>query len=399
MSTAILYQNDSTNEVLFQLLSSTDHLTAITGKSASVTVQQRKKGGTWTTPLSTISEVGYGWYKYTGNAGDFDTLGTLNVRAYDTGTDVAEYVYEIQVASIAAATKTVVDAIKAKTDNLPSDPADESNTQAAFTTVNNTLATIVGYIDTEVAAILAKVNNLPSDPADASDIATLFGSVNTTLASIQTALTTLSGYVDTEVASILSKVNALPSDPADASDIAAAFSALTTLANAIKAKTDNLPNDPGDASDIAAAIAAVNSLTTAIKTKTDNLPLAPAAVGSPMTLEDNSIKDTTFDDSSLPVVGGGYGKIGTITWPYIVKNPDGTRLLEGVEVWISSDVEGLNRSDSKESDSLGKVVFKLTPPTSAEVVENPDAGKVYVWRQSTVWEFSNPDVEELDPVD
>lgn len=49
------------------------------------------------------------------------------------------------------------------------------------------------YIDTEVAAIKAKTDNLPSDPADASDIAT--------------ATTAIIGYVDTEVAAIKAKTD------------------------------------------------------------------------------------------------------------------------------------------------------------------------------------------------
>lgn len=97
---------------------------------------------------------------------------------------------------------TEVAAIKAKTDNLPSDPADASDIAALIATVNSTLATIAGYIDTEVAAIKAKTDNLPSDPADASDIAASFASVASTLA-------TIAAYIDTEVASIKSKTDKL----------------------------------------------------------------------------------------------------------------------------------------------------------------------------------------------
>jgi len=97
---------------------------------------------------------------------------------------------------------TEVAAIKAKTDNLPTDPADASDIASSFSTVNSTLATIAGYLDTEIAAIKAKTDNLPSDPADASDISASFSTVNSTLA-------TIAGYVDTEVASIKSTVDAL----------------------------------------------------------------------------------------------------------------------------------------------------------------------------------------------
>lgn len=53
-----------------------------------------------------------------------------------------------------------IDAIKAKTDNLPTDPADQSAVEAAITAAASglataaNLATVAGYLDTEVAAIL-----------------------------------------------------------------------------------------------------------------------------------------------------------------------------------------------------------------------------------------------------
>jgi ActR/RegA family two-component response regulator len=76
------------------------------------------------------------------------------------------------VLAVAAYVDTEVAAIKAKTDNLPSDPADASDIAASFSTVNGTLATITGYLDTEVAAIKAKTDNLPAAPAAVSDIPT-----------------------------------------------------------------------------------------------------------------------------------------------------------------------------------------------------------------------------------
>lgn len=134
--------------------------------------------------------------------------------------DVIKVAGTTQTAGDLAAMITVVDdfldtevaAIKAKTDNLPTDPADASDIAASFVTVNATLSTIAGYVDTEVAAIKAKTDNLPTDPADASDIAASFATVNATLA-------TLGGYIDTEVAAIKAKTDNLPASPAATSDI------------------------------------------------------------------------------------------------------------------------------------------------------------------------------------
>jgi heme-degrading monooxygenase HmoA len=103
--------------------------------------------------------------------------------------------------------KQTMQAVKTKTDNLPSDPADASDIASSFSTVNSTLSTIAGYIDTEVAAIKAKTDNLPSDPADASDIAAAFSTVNGTLS-------TIAGYVDTEISAIKTKTDNLPADTA-----------------------------------------------------------------------------------------------------------------------------------------------------------------------------------------
>jgi ActR/RegA family two-component response regulator len=117
---------------------------------------------------------------------------------------------------------TEVAAIKAKTDNLPADPADASDIAAAFTTVNTKLDTIDDFLDTEVAAIKAKTDNLPADPADASDIAAAFTTVNT-------KLDTIDDFLDTEVAAIKAKTDNLPSDPADASEVAAILTKVTNI--------------------------------------------------------------------------------------------------------------------------------------------------------------------------
>jgi hypothetical protein len=169
---------------------------------------------------------------------------------------------------------TEVAAIKAKTDNLPTDPADASDIATAFSGVNTKLDAIDDFLDTEVAAIKTKTDALPSDPADASDIATSFGTVNSTLA-------TISAFIDTEVAAIKAKTDNLPSDPADASDIATSFGTVNgTLATiaafidtevaAIKAKTDNLPAIPASQGD-------VTGLLTTVMTE------SYAANGQPMT--------------------------------------------------------------------------------------------------------------------
>ncbi len=81
------------------------------------------------------------------------------------------------IASNIEAIDTVVDAIKAKTDNLPADPADASDIAAAFSTVNSTLTTIGNYIDTEVSAIKTVTDALTA--AAAAKLATSAGQMIT----------------------------------------------------------------------------------------------------------------------------------------------------------------------------------------------------------------------------
>lgn len=73
-------------------------------------------------------------------------------------------------------------AVKAKTDNLPTDPADASDITSSFSSIASALTTTASYIDTEVAAIKAKTDNLPASPASEA-----------TLSSIDTKLGTPAG--------------------------------------------------------------------------------------------------------------------------------------------------------------------------------------------------------------
>ena len=167
-------------------------------------------------------------------------------------TTVASRASQASVDTLASYVDTEVAAIKAKTDNLPVDPADASDIAASFVTVNNTLATISSYIDTEVAAIKAKTDNLPVDPADASDIAASF-------ANITTLLGTLASYVDTEVAAIKAKTDNLPANPAAVSDVPTA----SAIADAVL--EENVDDHDGVAHSLAKYISIIKKSNTVVE--------------------------------------------------------------------------------------------------------------------------------------
>ncbi len=147
------------------------------------------------------------------------------------------------------ALKAVVDAIKAKTDNLPTDPADESSLEAAIAGVSidpSDIRTAIGLasanLDTQLAGIQADLDNTSQYKADVSGLATA------------AALATVDGIVD----AIKAKTDNLPTSPAatgaamtladdaiTAGKVAAdavteiqSGLALETTLNAVKAKTD-----------------------------------------------------------------------------------------------------------------------------------------------------------------
>lgn len=81
----------------------------------------------------------------------------------------------------------LIDAIKAKVDALPTDPADESSIQAV-------LSTLVSFVDTEIAAIKAKTDLIPGAPAAVGSAMTLTSGERDSIAS---ALLDLAAGIET----------------------------------------------------------------------------------------------------------------------------------------------------------------------------------------------------------
>lgn len=141
------------------------------------------------------------------NGGRLDLI--LDIIAADTTTDIPAL-----IATLQAFVDTEVAAIKAKTDNLPTDPADQSAVEAAITAATSglataaNLATVAGYLDTEIAAILADTNELQTNQGNwltatgfsthsAADVLTALGTGSwaTSLAT-QASVDVIDGNVD-----------------------------------------------------------------------------------------------------------------------------------------------------------------------------------------------------------
>jgi hypothetical protein len=144
-----------------------------------------------------------------------------------------------------------VAAIKAKTDNLPASPANETTVASRLATSSYTAPDNAG-----ISAIKAKTDNLPASPSAAGDIP----SAATVASAVRTNLATELGRVDAAVST-------------------RAIESGGNLA-AIKAKTDNLPADPADQSDIVAAFGVIQASIASLESITVADILAGTVEGS-----------------------------------------------------------------------------------------------------------------------
>jgi len=87
---------------------------------------------------------------------------------------------------------------------------DNINATISSRASQTSLDTVDDLLDTEVAAIKAKTDNLPSDPADASDIASSHASLSTKLDTIDDLIDTEIGTLQTDVTAIKAKTDNLP---------------------------------------------------------------------------------------------------------------------------------------------------------------------------------------------
>lgn len=137
--------------------------------------------------------------------------------------DVANSSIVARLSAIASYIDTEVAAIKAKTDNLPTDTATQLNT-------------IAGYIDTEVAAIKTETDKIPAT------ITKIDGEVVKTTA-IKTSTDQIGTLVNTGGVATLTNIIGDVANSSIVARLTSIASYIDTEVAAIKAKTDNLPTN------------------------------------------------------------------------------------------------------------------------------------------------------------
>ena len=86
-------QSTTAYPLVFLMVDSTDHVTAKTGLSPTVTIS--KAGGSFASPSGAVTEIANGWYKVAGNATDSATLGPLILHATGTAADPVDIIFEV----------------------------------------------------------------------------------------------------------------------------------------------------------------------------------------------------------------------------------------------------------------------------------------------------------------
>lgn len=172
-----LRQSTAVDLPIGPFVDSTDGITAETGLTITQPdIRLKKNAAAWAqkNAAQTLSHEENGFYEVTLDATDTNTLGLLRLAVFEAG---AMPVWE-DFLVITQAEWDAKYSVSTRDADIAAILADTG------TDIPATLSVIAGYLDTEVAAIKAKTDNLPSDPADQSLIiaatdalATLIGAI------------------------------------------------------------------------------------------------------------------------------------------------------------------------------------------------------------------------------
>lgn len=232
--TLLLRQSTASQEVLLgPFLDETDGITPLTALTiANTDIKVWKHGATTLANKNSggATHISGGIYYATFDATDTDTIGNGEIRCHPSGALPIKVPFKVQHANLydfefgSAAPGTGTSTLDAA--------GVRTAVGLASANLDTQLAAIDDYLDTEVSAIKAKTDNLPSDPADQSAVEAAITAATSGLATAAN-LATVAGYLDTEIAAILADTNELQVDWTNGGR-------LDLLIDAVKAKTDSL---------------------------------------------------------------------------------------------------------------------------------------------------------------
>lgn len=88
-------------------------------------------------------------------------------------------------------------------------------------------------------------------------------------------------------------------------------------------------------------------------------------------------------DAAVSSVSGNSPGAGAVEFLYTLTEAGSGDPIGDADVWVSTDVAGANVVASGRTDQHGEIIFYL------------DSGTVYIWRQKSGYNFTNPDMEVI----
>ena len=197
-SQRLIKQSSTAQNLTFLMVSNSDHITAVTGLSPTVTLS--KAGGSFASPSGAITEIGNGWYKVAGNATDTNTLGSLILHATGTGADPTDREYAVVAFDPQSASSLGLSNLDATVSSRSTySGADTSGTTTLLSRVTGTVPLASDYS----SARAAKLDNLDAAISTRSTYAGADTSGTTTLLSRLTS--TRAGLLDNLDAAITTR--------------------------------------------------------------------------------------------------------------------------------------------------------------------------------------------------
>lgn len=290
---------------------------------------------------------------------------------------IGDYHADTSALATTAALATVdanVDAIKAKTDNLPADPAATSDITALNDLSSSDIQIVLQNNDLDHLLKTAHPTGIPvagtiMDLIMNKDVSQTFDRSTDALE----AIAETSGLTAGQVA------DAVWDEAAAAHVVAGTFG--DKLQNKIPSAT--IDDYKADVSGLAtaAALAVVDGNVDSILLDTTDILTDTADLIAGQSDLDDGHDDILADTALILAAVGGGPPAGAITWVYNVTNQVSGQPIGDVDVWVTTDIAGSNVVASGRTDAFGNVTFYL------------DAGTYYLWSQKSGFNFENPDEE------
>lgn len=309
-------------------------------------IRLKKNAGAWAQKAAaqSLTHEENGWYEVTLDATDTDTLGQLMLAVHESGALPVWHEFMVLPAN-------VYDSLIAGSDLLDTGAAESVAGAVGSVTGNlggNVAGNVNGNISGSVGSVLGAVGSVTGNVG---------GNVVGSVASVTGDVGITQGGADkvwVSAARTLTSFGTLVADVATA-----VWGAVTRTLSAFAFTVDTN----------------ANATETAIKVTTDKLADTLEDDGGTYRFTENALEEAPSASGTI------YGESGSITFTYTVYDTDLTTPLVGVAVYVSADIAGTQRSQTKVTDDLGRVQFDLVSST------------VYFWRSRDDRTFSNPDTE------